>query len=180
MSLLKENPFDYLEALENAVRSKGVSLPRDEVEREEFAGIGFQVGSDTLMVKIDEISEIIDVPNCTRVHGTKNWFLGLANVRGSLLPVTDLHVYLDETGKSKSHTAQVIIYEKEGLFAGLKVDQILGMKHFIIGEELKEKEVKNEMIRPYIEEQYAQEGAIWSVFNIRSCVEDERFNQLRN
>lgn len=180
MSLISENPFDCLKAMDAAVKSLGVALPRNEVEKQEFAGIGFQLGSDTLMVKIDDIKEIVEVPECTHVHGTRPWFLGLANVRGSLLPITDLFGYITGESVKNPHTARVLIFEKEGVFAGLKVDQILGLKHFYVGEELPEISIQDKNIQKFIDEQYAQEGAIWSVFNIKKCVTDESFTLIKN
>ena len=43
-----------------------------------------------LLTRMGEVSEILDPPDYTRVPGVKDWVVGIANVRGSLLPLMDL------------------------------------------------------------------------------------------
>ena len=54
-----------------------------------WRGIGFRVGSRLLVSGIDEINELLAVPALTPVPGTQPWLLGVANVRGNLVPVVD-------------------------------------------------------------------------------------------
>ena len=54
-----------------------------------WRGIGFRVGSRRLVSGIDEINELLAVPPLTHVPGTQPWLLGVANVRGNLVPVVD-------------------------------------------------------------------------------------------
>ena len=105
--------FDYLVHFELQIKARKLFSPQNEETREEFLGIGFRVGEQILMVKMDEIGEIIDMPKCTKVGGTKSWFLGLANVRGNLLPITDLHGFMLGGWTSRHHSDRVLIYQKK-------------------------------------------------------------------
>ncbi|NMW25692.1 chemotaxis protein CheW, partial [Rhodanobacter denitrificans] len=59
-----------------------------------WRGIGFRVGSRLLVSGIDEINELLAVPVLTPVPGTQPWLLGVANVRGNLVPVIDFGRFL--------------------------------------------------------------------------------------
>ncbi|MBF8291197.1 MAG: twitching motility protein PilI, partial [Steroidobacteraceae bacterium] len=52
------------------------------------------MGGETFLVERDEAREVMGVPApITRVPGARPWIMGLANVRGQLLPVIDLKQY---------------------------------------------------------------------------------------
>ena len=53
-------------------------------------GLVSVVGDTVLVSKMGEVTEILDPPDFTRVPGVQSWVVGIANVRGSLLPLMDL------------------------------------------------------------------------------------------
>lgn len=108
--------------------SKTLAGALDEQER--WSGIGFRLNDYRLLVSMEEVTEILDPPICTRVPGAKPWFLGLANVRGSLLPVTDLHGFIFGGKSGSPRNSRVLVHVTAGLSFGLKVDDILGMENF--------------------------------------------------
>ena len=55
---------------------------------------------------IDRVYESLPIPRITRVPGTKNFILGLANVRGNLMTVIDLGCYLRANGRTIAPAAQ--------------------------------------------------------------------------
>ena len=53
------------------------------------------MAGELYLVAREEAREVLGVPApLTRVPGAKSWILGLANVRGQLLPIIDLRAYL--------------------------------------------------------------------------------------
>jgi twitching motility protein PilI len=52
--------------------------------------LGVRVGQDLLLVDLEDISEVLPVPEIDPVPLTKPWFLGMANVRGNLYGVSDI------------------------------------------------------------------------------------------
>ncbi len=167
--------FDHLLDFESQVKQQNVFLPNNEEIKEEFVGIGFRIGEQTLLVKMDEVNEIVDMPKCTKVGGTKPWFLGLANVRGNLLPITDLHGYMFGGRTSRRSASRVLIYQKNGIFVGLKVDDILGLKHFFLDEKIKKNNSGLEQLTPYIDEVFGRMEQEWSVFNIKKFASSQGF-----
>ena len=50
----------------------------------------FRVGELGLLFPWDAGREVVPPPSVTRIPNTASWFAGLANVRGSLVPVVDV------------------------------------------------------------------------------------------
>ena len=65
--------------------------------REGWRGLSYRIGQHDLVSSFDEVVEILGVPALTPIPGSQPWLLGLANVRGNLLPVADLKL-LDSRG----------------------------------------------------------------------------------
>jgi twitching motility protein PilI len=169
--------FDYLVHFELQIKARKAFLSQNEETREKFVGIGFRIGEQTLMVEMDEVSEIVDMPKCTKVGGTKSWFLGLANVRGNLLPITDLHGFM-LGGGFRCHTDRVLIYQKKGVFVGFKADDVLGLKHFFMEEKIEKQNIETSLLTPFIDEVFSRENQCWSVFNIGRFATSQEFLQI--
>lgn len=50
---------------------------------------GFRIGELRLMIRYQDGSELTDLPPVYRLPGAPAWFLGMANLHGSLVPVFD-------------------------------------------------------------------------------------------
>ena len=56
---------------------------------------GVLIGGLHLLLAGDGAVRVLEPPPVLRMPNTRAWFLGLANVRGSLVPVYDLVAWLD-------------------------------------------------------------------------------------
>ncbi len=93
-----------------------------------WRGIGFRVGSRLLVTGIDEINELLAVPTLTSVPGTKPWLLGVANVRGNLVPVIDFARFLfGERTQHSDRTRLLVVRQGSGNVA-LMVDEVFGQR----------------------------------------------------
>lgn len=93
-----------------------------------WRGIGFRVGTRQLVTGIDEINELLAVPALTPVPGTLAWLLGVANVRGNLVPVVDLSRFLfDERTPHTDRTRLLVVRQGTGSVA-LMVDEVFGQR----------------------------------------------------
>ena len=93
-----------------------------------WRGIGYRVGSRLFVSGIDEINELLAVPTLTPVPGTQPWLLGVANVRGNLVPVIDFARYL--FGERTTHTerTRLLIVRQGGGNVALLVDEVFGQR----------------------------------------------------
>ena len=55
---------------------------------------GFRVGTLQLMIRYEEGSQLIDMPQIYRLPNVPAWFCGMANLYGMLTPVFDLSRYI--------------------------------------------------------------------------------------
>jgi twitching motility protein PilI len=54
---------------------------------------GFLIGPIGLMVRYEDGSELTELPPLYRLPHSQDWFLGIANLHGALVPVFDLAIY---------------------------------------------------------------------------------------
>lgn len=64
--------------------------------------LGVEIGGVRYLLELLEAGEIVPVPPLATVPLTQPWYLGLANVRGSLVGVIDLARYLGQDGGAAS------------------------------------------------------------------------------
>ncbi len=171
----KKKPFDLLLDLEARTIKSSVGLPALDQVDNEWAGVGFRVGDSKLMAAISDVKEILDVPEFTMVPGVKSWLVGVANVRGSLLPIMDMKGYLLGDDIKQRQKGRVIVIDYKGFNTGLIVEEVYGMRHFREGDESTDFPEVHESISPYIERAFKQDDEHWSVINFYEMTQDERF-----
>ena len=57
--------------------------------------LGFQAAGANWLVSLEEIDEVMPLPEIVVTPGTKRWFRGMTNMRGNLYAVTDLSDFLE-------------------------------------------------------------------------------------
>lgn len=168
------NALDLLLEYEQRLMTSGARLPGREDVRERWTGVAFRLGDEMLLAPMDEVQEIIDPPSCTRVPGTAPWFLGVANVRGSLLPVMDLHGLMIGGRASAPRNARVIVYSGEGVAAAFRVDDVLGLKRFY-AEEMTDVGTNIDVLGPYIDGGFRHASESWPIFRFARFVASRDF-----
>ena len=77
---------------------------------------------------MDDVIEILDLPVLSNVPLTQPWVRGIANVRGSLLPVIDLNGYLGNEVPRVTNKTRVLVIDFNGVYSGLVVDALDGQR----------------------------------------------------
>jgi twitching motility protein PilI len=150
-------------------------LPSRENEHLEWQGVGYQLGGIRLVSPMGEISEILAVPKFATLPGVKPWMLGVANVRGRLIPIIDLHNFLDMRTTTPMIQWRVLVVEDEDLIAGFVVEQSLGIQHFL--EDSFEESTAEEVaaLKPYLRGAFHQGGCVFYEAHLKSILRDEKF-----
>ena len=169
------HPFDLLLDLEKRTLKGATGLPTLDQVEDEWVGVGFRIGDSKLIAAMSDVKEILDLPEYTLVPGVKSWIVGVANVRGSLLPIMDMKGYLLGDDIKQRNKGRVIVIDYKGFNTGLVVEEIYGMRHFREGEATKEIPQVHEKITPYIERAFRQDEEHWPVFSFNEMTQDERF-----
>ncbi len=146
-----------------------------EKKQDVWEAVLFSVAGEKVATSLKEVKEILNLPSViTPVPGSKGWVRGIANVRGNLLPIIDLQTYLGGREIVAGWRSRILVINFEGLFAGLMVDDVLGMRHFPKNTFSKIEPPKGQ-IGQYIRGAYTADAEQWSVFSIQALVEDTGF-----
>ena len=132
---LKQHPFDLLQELESQSKAALAGAKGEDVDVEEWVGIGFRLADESFIVARDSIREVLMIPDLiTRVPGAKSWVRGLANIRGHLLPIVDLKAFLGAGANSGHRDARVLVLNSVEFPVGLIVDEVFGFRRFLARE----------------------------------------------
>jgi twitching motility protein PilI len=177
-------PAAFTALLDLAQRSRQAAkgLPAQAAVVPHWSGIGFQLMNYYMVAPLGEFSELLEFPSYTKLPGVQPWVLGVANVRGRLLPLFDMAAFFGSRleGQRKKH--RVLVLETDGLYSGLVVDTALGMQHFPVETYTKAVKEMDDELRPFIKGSYAQTRSgltapdqRWYVFSPMMLAQEARF-----
>jgi len=172
------NPVAILREIEEFCRGSQAGLPRKVEVSNEWSGVAFKLGRNTLLAPMDDVIEILDFPALSIVPLTKPWVRGVANVRGSLLPIIDLNAYLGRDLHRVTGKTRVLVVDIDGIYTGVVVDEVIGLKHFMEDELTSEDPGVDEKLKPYLDNGFRRGDQVWCVFSLLSLVESPLFLQV--
>ena len=167
--------LNILGEIRAATFANAAPLPLRESAHPEWQGLGYQIGGLRLVSPMGEISEILKLPKLSALPGVKPWLLGLANIRGRLIPVIDLHNFLGMTTTLPMVQWRVLVVEDEELVAGFLVEQSLGIQHFL--EDSFEETTADDVaaLQPYLRGAFRHGGRVFYEAHLKSILRDDRF-----
>jgi twitching motility protein PilI len=171
------DPVSLLREIEELCRVNTTGMERQVETTTEWSGIAFRLGNNHLVSRLGEVIEILDLPELSTIPLTQPWVRGIANVRGKLLPVIDLNGYLHGRVTEVTGRTRVLVIDHEGLYSGLVVDEVLGLKHFIDDEYCEGDTGVDAYLQPYIKNGYRRGEQIWSIFSLFALAEAPQFLQ---
>lgn len=168
-------PFEILQEIDQRCRSNSKGLPTGAKIVEDWVGIGFLLNGKKLVAQMSDIAEILPPPETIRVPGVLGWVKGLANVRGTLLPILDMNTFLQSGKRESNDDNRVLIINKQNLVAGLLVEEVFGLRRFK-PEMQKEVEFTDMgLLEPYLNGVFSDEESQWNIFSIEKLVNHEQF-----
>jgi twitching motility protein PilI len=92
--------------------------------------LGVRMGGANWLVALDDVSEVLPVPEIMPVPLTQSWFMGMANVRGNLYALTDLGAFLGKPAAAVTGESRILlVHSRFELNAGLLVDRLIGLRN---------------------------------------------------
>lgn len=174
---LVEQPFELLRELERRSRAAIAGRGTGDLPSE-WVGIGFRIGEERFVASRNEVREVLMLPDeITRVPGAKRWMLGVANLRGHLLPLTDLKLLLGSGRTPLKRLARVISVNHRDVPAGLVVDEVLGFRRFMDNEYTDRWPETVVRCDRYIRGAYKRGQDTWPVFGLYELIESSSFLQ---
>jgi len=177
LKALVEQPIELLQELERRSRAAVAGQGSGSIA-DEWVGIGFRIGDEQFVANREQVREILMLPEAlTRVPGAKRWLLGIANLRGHLLPLIDLKLLLGSGRTTMRRTTRVISVNHRDVPAGLVVDEVQGFRRFMntdFSDKWPQTAVRCDR---FISGAYERGQESWPIFGLYDLLESSSFLQ---
>jgi twitching motility protein PilI len=177
LAALVEQPFALLQEMEHRSRAAHAGASSGALPAE-WVGVAFRIGEEQFVASREQVREVLMLPDAiTRVPGAKRWLLGIANLRGHLLPLIDLKLLLGSGRTTLRRATRVISVNHREVPAGLVVDEVLGFRRFMDHEYSKEAAKTIVRCDSFLGGTYTRGDNSWPLFNLFDLVESKMFLQ---
>ena len=176
-SLVKQ-PFELLTEIERRSRMVHAGQGGGVDAADEWVGVGFRIGEERFVASREAVREVLMLPDdMTRVPGARRWLLGIANLRGHLLPLVDVKLLLGSGRTSLRRTTRVVSINHREIPAGLVVDEVLGFRRFSAHEFTEEWPETVVRCDRFLTGAYRRGDEIWPVLDLFNFIESNLFLQ---
>ena len=142
-----------------------------------WRGVAYRIGSHRLASGFDEVVEILSMPALTTVPGAQPWMLGVANVRGTLLPVVDLKQFLEGERTVLHESQRVLVVRQPGGEVAVTIDELYGQRSFVDGQSIDIAQVSEGRYGHFVDRAYRMGEQNWGVFSLDRLARTPEFRQ---
>lgn len=169
------NPFALLSEFDQRCRLNAKGLPSGTKVADDWIGIGFKITGKKLVAKMNDVAEILPPPETIRVPGVQGWVKGLANVRGTLMPILDMNFFLNGKLIKSGSERRILVVNKQNVVAGLLVEEVFGLRRFKPEMRGDGSSANAGLLEPYIDGTFIDEQDQWEIISIDKLVSHEQF-----
>ena len=175
-------PFELLIEYEQRSLAHVVGLPEQLDAPGLWRGVGFRIGHKRLASGFDEVVEIMPMPQVTPVPGAQPWMLGVANIRGNLLPIVDLKQFLEGERTVLHEGQRVLIVRQPGGDVAVTIDELYGQRSFndeqqIPVDVLSESALAEGRYSHFVDRAYRLAEDAWGIFSLERLARTPEFRQ---
>ena len=175
-------PFEILNDYEQRSLAHVAGLPEQLEAPGLWRGVGFRVGKKRLASGFEEVVEILPMPQVTPVPGTQPWMLGVANVRGNLLPIVDLKQFLEGERTVLHEGQRVLIVRQPGGDVAVTIDELYGQRSFVDEQQIPAVALQDHAFAGcryanFIERGYQLGDNTWGIFSLQKLARTPEFRQ---
>lgn len=171
------SPYALLKDIATRSHNNAAQLPQQIEAVRYWRGVGFMLAGHSLVIDMNQISEILQPPRLTKIPGVRSWVLGVANVRGRLVPIMDLAGLLGLPSKANWRSRRVLIFGQGENLNGLLVDAVLGMQQFSQDSLAASTDLAAEL-QKFCPQGFEKDGRQWPVFELNELVTAAEFLQV--
>jgi twitching motility protein PilI len=139
--------------------------------------LGILVGQARYLLDLREAGEIVSAGTMAAVPLTKDWYLGLSNIRGSLTSVIDLGRFEGRDRTRVDNNCRIIAFSPSLSFnSGLLVSQVLGLRSSAEMEEIAVENPADAVTKPWLIRTFRdQDSNIWTELSLATLLQDQNF-----
>lgn len=97
---------------------------QEKKAREEIQLVIFKIGQEEFGAPINQVREIIRLPNITRMPKAPPFIEGVINLRGQVIAVVDLAERFDLPARERDDNTRIIVVEVSNNIIGVIVDSV--------------------------------------------------------
>lgn len=174
-----QTPLQLLRDMAQRCHVQATAVPEGTDVDAAWHGIAFRLGQQSLVVAMSEVSEILQAPATTRLPNVQPWVLGVANVRGRLLPLLDLNRFFGFGDTGLNRPGQPVLVVEQGEQSdGLLVEALDGVQHFDEADFSAEPPNVDERLKPFVRGQYRRDQRSWALISLAALYADRRFQEV--
>jgi twitching motility protein PilI len=172
--------FETLLEIAERSQASAKGLPAQLDLKQNWSGVGFSLFGQRYVAPMGEVAEMLEMMDFTLLPGVTSWIKGVANVRGRLLPLTDLADFLGGALQTNRRQQRILVVEVDEVYCGLVVDTVYGMQHFPVDNYTPDVTggVINEEVSRYLQGTFVSDGDSgdkWTVFSPWELVRSDKF-----
>ena len=171
------SPFLVLADYEQRSLAHVAGLPEQLDAPGLWRGVAYRVGAHRLASGFDEVVEILSMPAVTPIPGAESWMLGVANVRGTLLPVVDLKQFLEGERTVIHESQRVLVVRQSGGDVAVTIDELFGQRSFVEAQGVDLDGVADGRYAHFVERAYRMNDQDWGVFSLERLARTPEFRQ---
>ena len=171
------SPFLVLADYEQRSLAHVAGLPEQLDAPGLWRGVAYRVGAHRLASGFDEVVEILSMPAVTPIPGAESWMLGVANVRGTLLPVVDLKQFLEGERTVIHESQRVLVVRQSGGDVAVTIDELFGQRSFVEAQGVDLDGVADGRYAHFIDRAYRVNDQAWGVFSLERLTRTPEFRQ---
>ena len=175
---LPGSPFEILAEYERLALEHVAGLPEQMSAPGLWRGVGYRIGRQRLASGFEEVVEILPLPSLTPVPGAQPWMLGVANMRGNLLPVVDLKQFLEGERTVLHEGQRMLVVRQRGGDVAVLIDELFGQRSFNEPQLIDAAELEaGGRYGHFIERAYRLNDHPWGVFSLERLARTPEFRQ---
>lgn len=138
--------------------------------------LGVKVGGQSWLVNLNDVSEVVPLPEVVPVPLTHPWFKGVSNVRGNLYGIVDFSAFLGgDPVPPGIESRLLLINPRYAINCGLVINHMLGLRS---PNELQSKDSTegSENDSGWVAKEYTdKDGSAWKELNMQHLVNHPDF-----
>ena len=121
---------------------------------------------------------VLPPPELTHIPAAQDWLLGVANVRGSLLPVCDLRLLAGYPVSPRTRSSRVIVLNSDRVPLGFLVDEVAGHRQFVpVDQKHRLADEAPAPLADWLLGAFVRDGEAWRILSLQKLARAETLAQ---